>query len=383
MSLLMWISRRMFLGALGASSVAWPAEPGQAMFNGQDLTGWSVQDGPESAFYVNDGAIVGSPTAAYPAWLRSDKQYENFDLQCEVFFKGWSDGGLYLHAPEHGRPSYCGLKVNIFHAKDNVPKTNSMGAIFREIAPKRADVHKPGEWNRIRVLSDWPVLRVWINEEMVQDVNFDGNPELARRLRRGYIGLTTLTYPLQFRGFRLRELPSKTSWTTLFSGPEDLAKWSVTEANQRMPARFAAFGRVLHGDGLGNLTTKNQYKDFELQMYIRGSAQHNGGVLFRSKGGDKRYEIQLHDVAEAHYPTGSLYHHKRARYLQIPPERWFLFQLGVKGKTCWVRVDGETVLEYDDLQDLETGTIELQAHQAGRWIEYKEILVRAIQEMNA
>jgi hypothetical protein len=62
--------------------------------------------------------------------------------------------------------------------------------------------------------------------------------------------------------------------------------------------------------------------------------------------------------------------------VHIEPEKWFLFQLGVRGKNCWVRIDGETVMEYDDLKELEAGRIELQAHQAGRWIEYKEVLVR-------
>ena len=43
-----------------------------------------------------------------------------------------------------------------------------------------------------------------------------------------------------------------------------------------------------------------------------------------------------------------------------------------------MRINGETVLEYDNLKDLEPGHIELQAHQAGRWLEFKKVQIRAL-----
>ena len=92
----------------------------------------------------------------------------------------------------------------------------------------------------------------------------------------------------------------------------------------------------------------------------------------------RRYEIQLHDVEGAHYPTGSLYGFKRAMYPRIEPEQWWLFQLRVKDTTCLVRVNGDTVLEYDGLELPAAGPIALQAHDPGRWTEYKHIHVRRI-----
>jgi hypothetical protein len=187
---------------------------------------------------------------------------------------------------------------------------------------------------------------------------------------------------LRIRNIRIRELPSKLSWVTLFDGPEDMGKWFVSESNARNPVHFDSFGRVLHADGLGHIATKELYRDFELELYIRGAGQHNGGVLFRSAGkgltSPRHYEIQLHDVPESHFPTGSLYYHKRAKYPNIEAEKWFLFQLGASGKNCWIRINGETVLEYDELKDLDPGHIELQAHQAGRWLEFKRVRVRPL-----
>jgi hypothetical protein len=41
-----------------------------------------------------------------------------------------------------------------------------------------------------------------------------------------------------------------------------------------------------------------------------------------------------------------------------------------------VRVDGQTVMIYDKLETVGEGHIELQAHQAGRWTEFKRIRVK-------
>ncbi len=371
------MNRRHFLASL-PGLVAAADQSSLSLFDGRSLAGWTIADGPESSYYVEDGAIAGSSAAEYPAWLRSAKRYENFDLEFEYFLKGWMDGGVYFSAPEHGSRSRGGFKVSLFHQQDTEMLPNSPGAIFPLLAPRLVNVKNKGEWNTMRIRLDWPKLEVWSNGEVTHALDVESVPELRRRLRSGRIGFDSLSYPLRFRNIRIRELPSKTKWETLFGGAADLAQWTPTETVARSPARFEALGGVLRADGLGNLTTKEKFRDFALQMYIRGSRHHNGGVLFRSLGGRDRYEIQLHDVEEAHYPTGSLYTFARAQYPRIEPEVWFLYQMWVKDRSVVIRINGDTVLEYDKLERLDAGAIELQAHQAGRWIEYKEILIRPL-----
>ena len=119
---------------------------------------------------------------------------------------------------------------------------------------------------------------------------------------------------------RVRELPSKVTWTPLYDRAEDFAKWRVLSGKPL----FRALGNVLHGDGDGHLATIETFRDFELQMYVRHVRHHNGGVSFGGPGGGapgRRYEVQLHDVEGAHYATGSLYSVKRATYPRIEPER--------------------------------------------------------------
>ena len=72
---------------LPLAAVALPGqEPAfEPVFDGLSLSGWRIENGPESAFYVKDGAIVVHPGSNFPAWLRSEREYENFEFQGEVF----------------------------------------------------------------------------------------------------------------------------------------------------------------------------------------------------------------------------------------------------------------------------------------------------------
>ena len=364
--------------ALGAESLA--IEPGFVpLFDGTSLAGWSVQAGPASAFRVMDGSIVVDQGSNFPTWLRSDKQYENFDFRCEFFLRGWMNSGVYLHAPEHGRNTWVGMKINLFHQADAQPKPESVGSIFPLIAPKAINVKGQAEWNSLRALMDWPRLQVWMNDTLVQDLDVGIVPELRHRLRRGYIGFESLSYPIRFRNIRIQELPSQETWQALYEGPDDFAKWQVSSGKPIFEPR----GAILRGDGNGQIATRGTFRDFVLHMYIRGVAHHNGGVMFRSipatpGGRGQSYEIQLHDVEGAHYATGSLYSIKRAMYPRIEPEQWFLFQLVVQDRRCLVRINGDTVMEYEGLENLEAGRIELQAHDAGKWIEYKQVKIRRL-----
>jgi hypothetical protein len=202
---------------------------------------------------------------------------------------------------------------------------------------------------------------------------------LRHRLRRGYLGFESLSYPIRFRNVRIRELPSKETWDVLYDSPADVSKWQLASGK----ATFESRGPLLRLDGNGQFATRETYTDFVLHLYIRGMQNHNGGVFFRSVPAAQgraaqHYEIQLHDVEGAHYATGSLYSFKRASYPRIEPEKWFLLQLVVQGSRCLVRINGENVLEYDGLKNLEAGRIELQAHDPGRWIEYKQIKIRRL-----
>jgi hypothetical protein len=375
------LTRRALLGGAllaPAASLAQSEEGFVSLFDGKTLNGWSIENGPETAFYVSDGAIVVHQGANFPTWLRSAREYENFDFRGEFFLQGWMDSGIFIHAPEHGRPTWCGVEINLFHQQEETPSPYSCGAIFPLVAPRVVNLRNKGQWNDFRILMDWPRLQVWINGSLVQDIGLSTHPELRYRLRKGFLGFESLSYPIRFRNLRIRELPAKDSWTALYESPADLAKWTLSEGKPVIQA----LGGVLRLEGLGHYRTTEQYRDFALQGYIRTSRWHNGGILFRSAGrglgSNRHYEIQLHNVEGAHFPTGSLYYHKRAVYPRIEDEKWWLLQMWVQGREVLVRIDGQNVMEYSGLENTEEGYIELQAHQNGTWMELKRLRVKRL-----
>lgn len=368
-------TRRHFI-VLASAFAATASAAESLLFDGKTLTGWTIQKGPETAFYADRGDVVVHPGANFPTWLRSPETYENFDWSGEVFLKDWANGGLYFCAPEHGPATECGFKLNIFHKADNPPLKESVGAIFPVVAPSTVTVRGKGEWNQFRIRLNWPTLEVWWNGTQVQKLNLDEHEELKYRLRSGYLGIESLSYPLRYRNFKITRLPGAVQWRKIYNSPEDLVNWTPTEK-----ASWEAIGPVLRADGLGYLVTKEKFQDFALECFVRASKHSNGGIMFRGgiTGTEPRYEIQVHDVEGAVYPTGSLYGLQRAKpYPRIQPEEWYLFQLFVKGRHCVVRVNGETVVNYTTLDRTEPGSILVQAHQKGSWIEYKSIQVRPL-----
>jgi hypothetical protein len=251
----------------------------------------------------------------------------------------------------------------------------SIGSVFPVVAPLKVNVKNKGEWNTMRIVMDWPTLQVWINDDQVQNLNVESVPELSHRLRNGYLGIESLSYPLRFRNLRIKELPAKEKWETLYGSPADFEKWTVADGK----AKWETIGSVLRADNIGYLATKTSYRDFEFQCYIRGSYHHNGGIIFRAEGvtPESHYEIQLHDVEGAVYPTGSLYGFQRATYPKIESEEWYLFQLIARGKNCLVRINGQNVVDYHEMERMTKGPVMIQAHQSNRWIEYKEIRIKS------
>jgi hypothetical protein len=344
------MNRRQFVAILPSLLAAANEPQPKPLFDGRTLDGWTIQDGPESSYYVTDGYIVGSPAAEYPAWLRSARQYENFDLEFEYFLKGWMDGGVYFSAPEHGSRSRGGFKVSLFHQQDADMRTNSPGAIFPVVAPRLVNVKNKGEWNTMRIRLEWPKLEVWSNGEQTHSHNVETNPELRYKLRSGYIGLDTLSYPLRFRNIRIRELAPTTTWQpSIPRRIRPVSKWTITESNERSPARFEAMGRVLRSDGLGNFTTKRSTATSPSRCMSAASCITTAACSSAPTAGANDTKSSFTTWKKPTIPPARLYYFARAKYPRIEPEQWFLYQMWVKDRSLVIRINGETILEYDRL----------------------------------
>ena len=349
------------------------------LFPGEGLAGWTPEAG--ASFVNHDGMIASEGKADYPAWLRSNDIYENFILRFEFKTGNYGEGGIFLHAPRHGRNSRVGFEIQLSDdVRDPGPVVISTGAIYGSVPPLKQAAKPLGEWNQVEVMFDWPQLKVILNGEVVQDLNVEENPDLKYRLRSGYLGLQDRGKQIVFRNLEIKALPGKEKWITLFDG-KSFDGWSVLQPEGAQWKREE--GDLVATDGNGYLVSEQEWQDFELQTYVKSSPLANGGIFFRWKSlvpKDRGNEIQIEDIPDSNNPTGSVYDLAYASKFPITPGEWYLMQIRVEGPRAVIRVNGETVAETDQLNVIRAGHIALQMHKRDAWVRFQDIKLKVLPE---
>jgi L-ribulose-5-phosphate 3-epimerase len=157
------------------------------LFNGLDLAGWVEMEGGE--WRVEDGILSGrngrnwstDPSRA-GSWLRSEREYADFELVVEYTVEPRSNSGVFLRSALERNPAFTGYEVQIHDSPGRPPSKGGPGSLYDYAAPSKNRVRPAGEWNQIRVIAKGPSIRVHLNGEMVVDV-------LGDRAPKGYIGL--------------------------------------------------------------------------------------------------------------------------------------------------------------------------------------------------
>jgi len=189
------------------------------LFNGHDLSGWSNVNCAPNTFTVQDGMIIstGVPTGV----MRTDRQYENFELELEWrHMRPSGNAGVFVWAAPitaPGTPFARAIEVQVLDGRngDNYtshgdvfsihgatfkPDRPHPGGWMRSLPSERRALASP-EWNHYRILCSNGVVQLAVNGKVVS-----GGTEA--RPRKGYICLESEGSPCHFRNLRLRELPS-------------------------------------------------------------------------------------------------------------------------------------------------------------------------------
>ena len=123
--------------------------PAINLFNGTDLTGWRLTD-PKAVngWSVKEGLLVnnpvqeeGKPHKNYGN-LRTDREFEDFNLNVEVRIEKGQNSGVYL------RGIY---EVQVEDSYGKAPDSHHMGAIYSRIKPTVAAEKPPGEWQTMDI----------------------------------------------------------------------------------------------------------------------------------------------------------------------------------------------------------------------------------------
>lgn len=187
--------------------------PLKPLFNGHDLSGWSLRGAEKSKFdMTKDGALQ---LTNGPGQIETERDFANFALQLECKVNG--DGlnsGIFFRTLRQGRwAGYESQIQNSFVGGNRTkPKDYGTGAIYRR-QPARYVVPNDREWFTKTIVADGPHMAVWVNGYQVSDWTDDRpTKENAREGRRDAGGAIAIqghdaTTDFLFRNIRAVELP--------------------------------------------------------------------------------------------------------------------------------------------------------------------------------
>lgn len=120
-----------------------------SLFNGKDLTGWRlINEKQTNGFRVVDGVLVndpvqteGAPHISYGN-LRTDREFEDFNLKLEVNVPPGSNSGVYL------RGMY---EIQVVDSYKKPLDPHNMGAVYSRITPASAAEKPAGEWQTLDI----------------------------------------------------------------------------------------------------------------------------------------------------------------------------------------------------------------------------------------
>ena len=192
--------------------------------------------------------------------------------------------------------------------------------------------------------------------------------------------------------------PDKDGFYSLFDG-KSLDGWKIGKNAESWKVEDGML--VVHGPGPAHLfydgpVHNHDFKNFHLKAMVETFPMANSGVYFHTKyqesnWPDQGFEAQVNATHGDKIKTGSLYHIKDINDPHHQDEKWFLYEIIVKGKHVEVKVDGKTVVDYTEPEDfkpvaghpgrfIQHGTFALQGHDPGGKVYFKDILVKPLED---
>jgi hypothetical protein len=361
------------------------------LFNGKDLTGWhgmphfdprklAAMSAEERAakiaewtadaakhWSVENGELVNDGHGAY---LTTDKEYGDIELQLEYKTVPKADSGIYLR----GTP-----QVQIWDSTEEAKFSlgadkgsgglwnNSPGAKGKDPLV-RAD--KPfGEWNHFRILQIGGRTTVHLNGKLVVDDAVMENfwDRTKPLFAKGPIQLQTHGGEIRWRNILLREIgpdeantylsgkEGNSGFTQVFNG-KDFTGWAGPVDNYEV-----VDGAIVCKKGKGGtIYTQEEYGDFVVRLEFKLPPGGNNGLAIRYPGsGDTAYvgmcELQVLDNEAPMYTRldprqyhGSAYGIAAAhRGFLRPTGTWNYQEVTVRGSTIKVELNGTVILNAD------------------------------------
>lgn len=147
------------------------AQKAVSIFNGKDLTGWTIH-GTEK-WYVENGNLVceSGPDKQY-GYLSTNQPYKDFDLTLEFKQEANGNSGVFF------RSSIEGVKISGWQV-EVAPKGLHTGGIYESygrgwmVKPdaEGEKALKPGKWNKLRIRVVGDKVTTWLNGKKIIELS--------------------------------------------------------------------------------------------------------------------------------------------------------------------------------------------------------------------
>lgn len=415
-----------------------PPEGFKAIFNGEDLEGWTalktedprkfrsrsedeqiqvIEDGfdaMEKFWRVEDGEIVNDGEGPYLSTLQ---EYRDFELLIDYKTVAKADSGIYLKATPQVQIwdfTEAGGKWNIGADKGSGGLwNNSPGAPGKD--PSELADRPFGEWNRVKIRQIGSRTTIWLNDKeivhhAIMENYWDRKLPLAAT---GPIQLQTHGGEIRWRNIFVREIEAAECCELLAAenaegfesvhNGKDFTGWSGSVENYEVNDGVI---RCKPGKG-GTVFTDEEYSDFAVRFQFKLPEGGNNGLAIRYPGGDGTAdtaykgmcELQVLDNDHSKYAKldkrqyhGSAYGMFAAHrgYLR-PAGQWNFQQVTVVGSTIKVELNGTVILDCDVSKvkefmadrphpgkDRKSGHFGFAGHNDP--VEYKDVSIRRIEK---
>jgi predicted Ser/Thr protein kinase len=376
-----------------------PLDEWLPLFNGKDLTGWSIYPEGTVGWDVQDGAMVGSGPVS--TLFSRHGWYRNFHVRIEAMINDGGRSALGFRAKYGpGTPAGAGWRAFI----------NSTSADSRSARTGALELHRGNSSSLVQRQDKPPVPPdTWFTYEAIARghqivVKVDGKEtanylDTDKTLSKGFF---LLEHPdkatvFKVRKFEVKELPPlrpfvppgpTPGWTQLFNRtdltgwkgfPKETTGWDVKDG-------------ILIGSGPQSrlFSERGDYENFHLRLEAKINHAGLSGLLFRGKygpGGPVGYLANINSTGNDSYRTGSLYIYRsnssggieRLTDTLVKPDVWFTQEVIAKGRQLIVKINGEeTVNTIDQALTYERGHLVLERFDRDtvvmfRIIEMKEL----------
>jgi hypothetical protein len=153
---------------------------------------------------------------------------------------------------------------------------------------------------------------------------------------------------------------------------------------------FVTRGETAHLFYVGPLAP---FTNFDLKVDVMTDHGANGGIYFHSRYQERGFpkygfECQVDNTHSDWKKTGSLYDVVNIAKSPAQDDQWWTQEVIVQGRKVTVKINGETLLEYNEppgtqpgsqyTRKLSSGTFALQAHDPKSVVRYKNIRVKRL-----